>query len=129
MYGHNRLPRVKCSLKLLVDQLRSEDRVASVTYAGSATVKLSSTSGEEKMSIKQAIDELEARGATAGGAGLKLAYKLAKSSFLKNGNNRVIMASDGDFNVGDHSDKDMEELIESERKSGVHLTVLGFGMG
>lgn len=129
MYGHNRLPLVKSSLKLLVDQLRKEDRVAIVTYAGSATVKLNSTSGEEKMSIKQAIDELEARGATAGGAGLKLAYKLAKSSFLKNGNNRVIMASDGDFNVGDHSDKDMEELIESERKSGVHLTVLGFGMG
>ncbi|MGM1431181.1 YfbK domain-containing protein [Sphingobacterium lactis] len=129
MFGHNRLPLVKSSLKLLVDQLRDEDRVAIVTYAGSAGVKLESTKGSQKMKIKEAIDELEAGGSTAGGAGIKKAYQIAKQNFIKGGNNRIILASDGDFNVGASSDEAMEDLISKERESGVHLTVLGYGMG
>src|SRR5687767_6541201 len=100
-----------------------------VVYAGAAGLVLSPTSGYEKIKIKDAIDKLEAGGSTAGGAGLKLAYKTAKENFLKNGNNRVILCTDGDFNVGESSDDAMERLIEDERKSGVFLTVLGYGMG
>ncbi|MGO1595500.1 MAG: YfbK domain-containing protein [Sphingobacterium sp.] len=129
MSGHNRLPLVKSALKLLVDQLRKDDRVAIVTYAGSATVKLENTSGDQKMRIKEAIDALKAGGATAGEAGINRAYQLAKKHFITAGNNRVIMASDGDFNVGEVSDQEMEDLIAGQRKSGVSLTVLGFGMG
>lgn len=129
MYGHSRLPLVKSSLKLLVDQLRDQDRVAIVTYSGTASVKLSSIQGDRKMRIKQAIDELEAGGSTAGGAGLELAYRMAKKNFIKNGNNRVILATDGDFNVGASSDEEMEDWIVAQRKSGISLTVLGFGMG
>ncbi|WKK57743.1 von Willebrand factor type A domain-containing protein [Sphingobacterium sp. BN32] len=129
MYAANKLPLVKSSLKLLVDQLRDQDRVAIVTYAGSAGVKLESTSGSQKMKIKEAIDELVSGGSTAGGAGIRKAYDIARQNFMKNGNNRIILASDGDFNVGASSDDDMEKLISKERESGVHLTVLGFGMG
>ena len=129
MNGYNRLPLVQSSLKLLVDQLRPQDQVAIVTYAGTSQIKLSSTSGSQKMKIKQAIDELQAGGSTAGAAGIMLAYQMAKENFKDQGNNRIILASDGDFNVGVSSDKDMESLITNERKSGVHLTVLGFGMG
>lgn len=129
MFSENKLPLVKSSLKLLVDQLRDQDRVAIVTYAGNAGVKLESTSGSQKMKIKGAIDELEAGGSTAGGAGIKKAYELARQNFMKDGNNRIVLASDGDFNVGASSDKAMEDLISKERESGVHLTVLGFGMG
>ncbi|GAA4135830.1 VWA domain-containing protein [Sphingobacterium kyonggiense] len=129
MFGANRLPLVKSSLKLLVDQLRPEDKVAIVTYAGSAGLKLKSTSGSQKMTIKQAIDELEAGGSTAGGAGIKLAYNIAKENFIKDGNNRIVLATDGDFNVGASSDEAMEDLISRERQSGVNLTVLGYGMG
>ncbi len=129
MFAANKLPLVKSSLKLLVDQLRDQDRVAIVTYAGSAGVKLESTSGSQKMKIKEAIDELVSGGSTAGGAGIRKAYDIARQNFMKNGNNRIILASDGDFNVGASSDDDMEKLISKERESGVHLTVLGFGMG
>jgi Ca-activated chloride channel homolog len=129
MQGANRLPLVKASMKLLVDQLREQDKVAMVVYAGAAGLVLSPTSGYEKIKIKDAIDKLEAGGSTAGGAGIKLAYKTAKEFFVKGGNNRVILCTDGDFNVGVSSDDDMERLIEEERKSGVFLTVLGFGMG
>ncbi|WP_231388226.1 YfbK domain-containing protein [Sphingobacterium hungaricum] len=129
MFGENRLPLVKSSLKMLVDQLRPTDKVSIVTYAGSAGIKLESTSGDQKMKIKLAIDELEAGGSTAGGAGLKMAYALARQNFIQSGNNRIIMASDGDFNVGVSSDKEMESLIGTESKSGISLTVLGFGMG
>ncbi len=129
MNGPNRLPLVQSSLKLLVDQLRPQDQVAIVTYAGSAHIKLPSTAGNEKMKIKQAIDELQAGGSTAGGAGIKMAYQISRENFKKQGNNRIILASDGDFNVGASSDKDMETLITKESKSDVHLTVLGFGMG
>ncbi|OYD43309.1 YfbK domain-containing protein [Sphingobacterium cellulitidis] len=129
MMGANRLPLVQSSLKLLVDQLRPEDKVAIVTYAGSAGVKLESTSGDQKMKIKTVIDELTAGGSTAGGAGIKKAYQIARQNFIKDGNNRIILASDGDFNVGESSDEAMEDLIAKERESGVNLTVLGFGMG
>lgn len=129
MMGPGRLPLVKASLKMLVDQLRDIDHVAIVTYAGSAGVKLESTPGDEKMKIKSAIEELEAGGSTAGAAGIKKAYEIAKQQFIKGGNNRIILASDGDFNVGESSDESMEELIAKESKSGVFLTVLGFGMG
>lgn len=129
MGGFNRLPLVKASLKILVDQLRKEDQVAIVTYAGTAQIKLESVSGGEKIRIKNAIDELEAGGSTAGEAGLKMAYRLAREHFKQAGNNRIILASDGDFNVGPSSNEEMETLIEKERQSGVNLSVFGFGMG
>lgn len=129
MYDANKLPLVKASLKMLVDQLRPKDRVAIITYAGSAGVKLESTAGDQKMKIKDAIDDLEAGGSTAGAAGLLKAYKIAKGNFIKGGNNRIIMATDGDFNVGPSGDDDMESLISKERESGVNISLLGFGMG
>jgi len=129
MYDSNKLPLVKSSLKLLVDQLRDKDKVAIVTYAGNATVRLESTSGASKMKIKEIIDGLEAGGSTAGGDGLKMAYSIARKNFLTQGNNRIVMATDGDFNVGASSDSDMEKLIERERESGVNISILGYGMG
>ena len=129
MQSPNKLPLVKASLKMLVDQLREEDNISMVVYAGAAGLVLEPTSGDEKTKIKDAIDKLEAGGSTAGGAGIKLAYKTARENFVKGGNNRVILCSDGDFNVGESSDDAMERLIEQERKSGVFLTVLGYGMG
>lgn len=129
MWGANRLDLVKSSLKLLVNNLREKDKVAIVTYAGSAGVKLESTPGSDKQKIREAIDELTAGGSTAGGAGILLAYKQAKKNFISGGNNRIILCSDGDFNVGVSSAEGLEQLIEKERKSGVYLTVLGYGMG
>jgi Ca-activated chloride channel family protein len=129
MWGANRLDLVKSSLKLLVNNLRNKDKVAIVTYAGSAGVKLEATSGGDKQKIREAIDELTAGGSTAGGAGIHLAYQIAKKNFISDGNNRIILCSDGDFNVGVSSAEGLEQLIEKERKSSVHLTVLGYGMG
>ena len=129
MQSANKLPLVKASMKMLVDQLREQDKISMVVYAGAAGIVLPPTSGAEKTKIKDAIDKLEAGGSTAGGAGIKLAYKTAQENFVKNGNNRVILCSDGDFNVGESSDDAMERLIETERKSGVFLTILGYGMG
>lgn len=129
MMDENKLPLVKQSLKLLADQLRKGDKVAMVVYAGNAGLVLPSVNGDEKIKIKDAIDQLEAGGSTAGGAGIQLAYKVAKENFVKNGNNRVILCTDGDFNIGASSDAAMEEMIEIERKSGVFLTVLGYGRG
>ena len=129
MWGANRLELVKSSLKLLVNNLRDKDKVAIVTYAGSAGVKLEATPGSDKQKIREAIDELTAGGSTAGGAGILLAYKIAKKNFISNGNNRIILCSDGDFNVGVSSAEGLEQLIEKERKNGVFLTVLGYGMG
>jgi Ca-activated chloride channel family protein len=129
MQGPERLGLVKASMKMLVDQLREQDKVAMVVYAGAAGLVLPPTSGANKTKIKEAIDNLEAGGSTAGGEGIKLAYKTAKEYFIKGGNNRVILCTDGDFNVGESSDDAMERLIENERKSGVFLTVLGYGMG
>ena len=129
MWGANRLDLVKSSLKLLVNNLRNKDKVAIVTYAGSAGVKLEATSGGDKQKIREAIDELTAGGSTAGGAGIHLAYQIAKKNFISDGNNRIILCSDGEFNVGVSAAEGLEQLIEKERKSGVHLTVLGYGMG
>lgn len=125
----NKLPLVQASLKMLIDQLREKDKVAIVVYAGNAGLVLPSTSGNNKTKIKEAIDNLEAGGSTAGGEGIQLAYKTAKENFVQNGNNRVILATDGDFNVGPSSDDDLVRLIEKERKSGIFLSVLGYGMG
>ncbi|SFC62432.1 Ca-activated chloride channel family protein [Parapedobacter composti] len=129
MAGVNRLPLAKAAMKMLVDQLRDNDRVAIVTYAGTAGVAMESTPGSQKATIKDVIDGLQAWGSTAGGAGLKLAYRIARQHFIPNGNNRIVLASDGDFNVGPSTDDDMESLIAKERQSGVSLSVLGFGMG
>lgn len=129
MMSSDKLPLVKRGLRLLVDQLRPQDRVALVTYAGSAGVVLPSTSGDEKVSILEAIDRLEAGGSTAGGAGIALAYDVARDAFRADGNNRVILATDGDFNVGVSSDAELERLVERRRQEGTYLTVLGFGTG
>lgn len=125
----DKLPLVKAGFRLLVDQLRPQDQVAIVVYAGAAGLVLPSTPGNQKGRIRQAIDNLEAGGSTAGGAGIQLAYLTAQQHFKKGGNNRVILASDGDFNVGVSSDAEMERLIEEKREGGVFLTVLGFGRG
>ena len=129
MWGEERLDLVKSSLKMLVNNLRDKDKVAIVTYAGNANVKMESVSGSDKQKIREAIDGLIARGSTAGGAGIQMAYSIAKKNFISNGNNRIILCSDGDFNVGVSSEEGLEQLIEKERKSGVFLTVLGYGMG
>lgn len=129
MYAENKLPLLVQSLKILVRELRAEDQVAIVVYAGAAGLVLPTTSGNEKQKIVDALEALTAGGSTAGGAGIQLAYKVAQDHFIKNGNNRVILATDGDFNVGANSNSDMEKLIEEKRKSGVFLTCLGYGMG
>ncbi len=129
MSNANKLPLVKSSLKLLSNNLRPEDRVAIVVYAGAAGVVLESTPGDNKQKILEAMEKLQAGGSTAGGAGIQLAYKIAQKNFKKEGNNRIILCTDGDFNVGISSEKGLEELIEDKRKSGILLTVLGFGMG
>ncbi len=125
----NKLPLVQSSLRLLVEQLRPQDRVALVVYAGNAGVVLPPTDGNEKARIMEAIDRLEAGGSTAGGAGIELAYRTAREHYMAGGNNRVILATDGDFNVGVSSDAELERLIERKREEGTYLTVLGFGMG
>lgn len=125
----NKLPLVKASMKMLVDQLRPQDRVAIVVYSGEVALKLPSTPGDHKQVIKDAIDELQAGGSTAGGAGIKMAYRIARENFKAGGNNRIIMCTDGDFNVGDSSNGDMETLITKERYSNVPITIMGFGMG
>ncbi|KVV15580.1 magnesium chelatase subunit D [Flavobacterium sp. TAB 87] len=125
----NKLPLLKQSMKILVNELRSKDKVAIVVYASAAGLVLPPTAGDEKKTIIDAFENLSAGGSTAGGAGIELAYKIATENFIKNGNNRVIIATDGDFNVGLSSDADMETLIEQKRKTGVFLTCLGYGMG
>ena len=129
MSQDNKLPLVKQAFKLLVNNLREEDRVAIVVYAGAAGLVLPPTSGSNKAAIIEALDKLEAGGSTAGGEGIKQAYKIAKENFLKEGNNRVILASDGDFNVGVSSESELVRLIESKRNDGIFLSVLGFGLG
>ncbi len=125
----DKLPLLKKAFALLVDQLRPRDRVAIVVYAGAAGLVLPSTPGYEKTAIHAALDQLGAGGSTAGGAGIHLAYKIARENFIENANNRVILATDGDFNTGVSSDNEMIGLIERERESGVFLSVLGFGEG
>ena len=129
MDGPDRLPLVQAGLRLLVQQLRPQDRVALVAYAGAAGLVLPPTPGNQPEAILGAIDRLQAGGSTAGGEGLRLAYATARQSFQKAGNNRVVLATDGDFNVGESSDAALEQLIGQERESGVSLTVLGCGRG
>jgi len=129
MSDPNKLPLLKSSLKMLVEQLREQDHVAIAVYAGAAGLVLPSTSGADKKKIVHALDELQAGGSTAGGAGIRLAYAIAKENFRMQGNNRVIIATDGDFNVGESSNASMERLVEEKRNDGIFLTVLGFGMG
>ncbi|MEQ3664672.1 MULTISPECIES: VWA domain-containing protein [unclassified Olleya] len=129
MGNQNKLPLLKEAFKLLVNQLRPQDNVAIVVYAGAAGVVLKPTSGKHKTKIIEALDQLNSGGSTAGGQGIELAYKLAQENFNKKGNNRVILATDGDFNVGASSNDAMEKLIVKKRESGVFLSVLGFGYG
>ena len=129
MRADNKLPLLKKAFALLVDQLRPRDRVAIVVYAGAAGLVLPSTPGDRRDKIMAALDKLRAGGGTAGGAGLELAYATAYEHFMEDGNNRVILATDGDFNVGASSDAEMVRLIEQERDGGTFLTVMGFGTG
>ncbi|WP_437880389.1 vWA domain-containing protein [Pseudomonas sp. LRF_L74] len=123
------LPMVQSTLKLLVDQLRPQDRVALVTYAGDASVVLESTPGDQKAKIRAAIERLSAGGSTAGESGIQLAYQEAQKALLKNGINRILLATDGDFNVGISDFDALKALAADKRKSGVSLTTLGFGTG
>jgi Ca-activated chloride channel family protein len=125
----NKLPLVKQSLRMLVGKLRPDDRVAIVVYAGASGMALPSTSAREQSKIIGAIDQLAPEGSTNGAAGIQLAYDIAKANFVAGGVNRVILATDGDFNVGMTSESELITLIEEKAKSGVFLTVLGFGMG
>ena len=129
MQQPNKLPLVQWSLQRLVEQLGENDQVAIVVYAGASGLVLPSTSCLHKAEIMSAIDQLQAGGSTNGGAGIQLAYDVATQNFIKNGTNRVILATDGDFNVGITSQGDLIRLIEAKAKSGVFLSVLGFGMG
>jgi len=129
MNSPDKLPLLKGAFKLLINQLRAEDRVAIVVYAGSSGVVLPSTSGKDKIKIWEALDQLNAGGSTAGAEGIELAYKIAQEHFQKEGNNRVILATDGDFNVGMSSDAALVKLIEEKRNKGVFLSVFGFGGG
>jgi Ca-activated chloride channel family protein len=123
----NKLPLVKSAFRMLVKQLRPEDRVSIVVYAGNTGLVLPSTGGRHKGEILSAIDRLEAGGSTAGGEGLRLAYDVARENFRKEGNNRVILATDGDFNVGISSTSELVRFIEERREEGIFLSVLGFG--
>ena len=129
MQSPDKLPLVKSAMRMLVDELRPEDRVAIVVYAGAAGLVLPSTRGDQKEAILDAIESLEAGGSTAGGAGIRLAYDIARENHLRDGNNRVILATDGDFNIGPSSDAEMIRLVEEKREGGTFLTVLGFGTG
>lgn len=129
MMPANRLPLVKEGLLMLVEQLREQDRISIVVYASGTGVVLPPTSGYQKEVIRKAINSLQAGGQTAGASGIQLAYKLAQENYVENGNNRVILCTDGDFNVGVSSDAALEKMIEQKRSTGIYLSVLGFGMG
>ena len=129
MSSENKLPLVKASLKMLTGKLREKDRISIVTYAGQAGLALPATSGSNKTKIKDAIDALEAGGSTNGSAGIELAYRIAQQHQIHEGNNRIILCTDGDFNIGATSDDDVVRLIEKERSRGIYLSVLGVGMG
>lgn len=125
----NKLPLLKKAFGLLVKQLRAKDKVAIVVYAGSSGIVLAPTSGSEKATIQAAIERLHAGGGTAGAQGLELAYKVAEENYIAGGNNRIILATDGDFNIGKSSDIEMESMIEQQRKKGIFISVTGYGMG
>ncbi|ENO0519121.1 VWA domain-containing protein [Escherichia albertii] len=127
MYSDERLPLIQSSLKLLVKELREQDNISIVTYAGDSRIALSSTSGNHKDEINAAIDSLNARGSTNGGAGLEMAYQQAAKGFIKGGVNRILLATDGDFNVGIDDPKSIESMVKKQRESGVTLSTLGVG--
>lgn len=129
MTPEDKLPRVRRSMRMLVEQLGENDRVAIVVYAGATGLALPSTPGYRKDEIFTALDNLHAGGSTNGGAGIRLAYDVATTNFIKGGTNRVILCTDGDFNVGTTSTAELERLAEEKAKTNVFLTVLGFGMG
>ena len=125
----NKMPLLKASFKLLLDNLRPEDRIAIVVYASQTGIALPSTPAKEKEKISKVIDNLVASGSTAGGAGLQTAYEVAEKNFLPKGNNRIILATDGDFNVGISSRDELQRLVEEKRNNGIYISVLGYGMG
>lgn len=127
MYSDERLPLIQSSLKLLVKELREQDNISIVTYAGDSRIALPSTSGNHKDEINAAIDSLNARGSTNGGAGLGMAYQQAAKGFIKGGVNRILLATDGDFNVGIDDPKSIESMVKKQRESGVTLSTLGVG--
>lgn len=127
MNSNERLPLIKSSLKLLVNELRSQDRIAIVTYSGYSRIALPTTAGDHKKEMNAAIDSLNAEGSTNGGAGLKMAYQQAKKGFIDGGVNRILLTTDGDFNVGIADPKDIESMVKKERDSGVTLSTLGVG--
>jgi Ca-activated chloride channel family protein len=129
MYSPDKLPLLKSAFKMLVNQLRPQDRVAIAVYASAEGLVLPSTSGKDKRAIIDILDKLEAGGSTAGAAGIQLAYKVAGENFIRGGNNRVILATDGDFNVGVSSTSELIRMIEQKREAGIFLSVLGFGQG
>lgn len=129
MNAYDKLPLLKQAFSLLVDTLDEDDRVSIVTYAGSSAVVLDSARGSDKRRILSALDQLDAGGSTAGAEGILTAYRLAEQNYIKNGNNRVILATDGDFNVGPSSNDDLSELVQRKRDNGVYLSILGFGTG
>ena len=129
MKSPKKLPLLKKAYRMLVDQLESKDQISIVVYAGAAGLVLDATPGSERERIKSAIEALSAGGSTAGGAGIQLAYKVAKEHFIQGGNNRVILATDGDFNIGISSTSELTRMIEEKRDEGIFLTILGFGMG
>jgi Ca-activated chloride channel family protein len=125
----NRLPLLKSAFKLMINNLREKDTVSIVVYGGTVGVWLQPTCGTEKEKIAKAVEDLYPGGATPGASGIQAAYSLAKSQFIKGGNNRVILATDGDFNVGQANEDELENLITLHRQSGIYLTCLGVGMG
>jgi Ca-activated chloride channel family protein len=129
MEAYNRLPLARQGLKLLVSQLSEKDKVTIVTYAGTVGTLLEPTSAGQKETIHKAIDSMNAGGSTNGAGGIQAAYEQARNAFIDGGNNRVILLTDGDFNVGVQSASELEALIEAERGNGIYLSVLGFGMG
>src|SRR5690554_52943 len=129
MYAANKLPLMQQAFIMLLQNLDENDRVSIVTYAGSDAVLLDGEMGSEKLKIEAIISDLQASGSTAGAKGIQTAYSIARKNFIEGGNNRVILATDGDFNVGISSQKGLEELIVKEREDGIYLSVFGFGMG
>ena len=125
----NRLPLLQSAFKLLVDNLREKDTITIVTYGGTVGIALAPTSGNQKSRIKEVIDSLAASGDTPGESAIRIAYELAKRSFIPKGNNRVILATDGDFNIGQTTEKELEDMVSGFRQTGIYLTCLGVGMG
>ncbi len=129
MYSDNKLPLVQKSFTLLTENLTAQDRISIVTYAGEDKVVLEGADGNDQAAVLEAINELTAGGSTAGAAGITTAYKIAEKYFISGGNNRIILATDGDLNVGISSEAELTDLVEEKRESGVFLSVLGFGSG